>query len=190
MSSTDLTRRYSKALFQLASTKEERQKLLDEMDKFIHVLKNAPDSLHFLSLPQISPAKKNQLIKMGLGKHFDPLFLEFVNYLFEKRRFQFLPDIFDSFRKMVEKEQGIIEGNLVTAEAVEKDLKEKLKKELEKIYQKEIILNEEIDPGLLGGGILTIANHLIDFSVRGKLERLKEDLLAINMEKVSNAAKT
>ena len=57
---------------------------------------------------------------------------------------------------------------------LEEDFRQKLTQALTKRIQREVTLQCEIDPAILGGAIIHIGDRVIDGSIRGKLTRLLE----------------
>ena len=183
--------RYSKALFNLDTSHEVLKKRLSDLNQSVTVLNQTPQIIQFFSSPQISREEKKEVLKKGLGKNFDSHLLSFFSFLFEKDRFAYLPEIVKAYEQMAMKELETLQGHLMTAIPIDPALMEKLKQKLEKVYRKKVVISEEIDPQLIGGGILSMDNQQIDFSIKGKLEKLKENLLSMNMqERSQNAIET
>jgi F-type H+-transporting ATPase subunit delta len=174
--SADIASRYAKALYHLVSSKEEREGQLNELKQIKNILDQAPQLMQFFIAPQITLEQKEKVLESCFKNRIDNRLLSFLDLLLDRRRFQYFPEIVDKYNIIVKAELGILEGKLVTATPADEELVAALKEKLEKIYNKELILAKEIDPELLGGGILYVGDQLIDFSVRGKLDRLKKDL--------------
>ena len=64
----------------------------------------------------------------------------------------------------------------VTAVAMTADEKQKLETVLRKKRKKEIELENEVDPSILGGIILRFSDSQTDASLKGRLEKAKYDL--------------
>src|SRR3989337_1490850 len=171
--------RYSRALFRLAATREELEKRENDLGIVVEALEKLPKLRYFLSAPQITREEKNQALEKSLRGKVDQKFLYFLKFLLEKRRINHLPEIAQEYHRLVTQHLGILEANLITAVPVEESYKQRLQKKLESSFQKKINLKEKIDPHILGGVMLVLANQVIDWSVRNKIARLKEKLLAI-----------
>ena len=63
---------------------------------------------------------------------------------------------------------------VVTAIGVQDDFKAKLTKALSARIERDVTLECEIDPAILGGAIIHVGDRVIDGSIRGKLTRLLE----------------
>lgn len=156
---------YSKALFNLTHE-------LEKVEEVVSVLKQF---MPFFTSPHINQAVKGEVLKKSLQG--EPVILSFLLFLIEKRRFNWLPAIFQDYSRRIREKQGILQGQLITKEPVTAEQKEKLKIKLEKLLKKKVVIEEEVDPALIGGGKLVFGDKLVDFSVRAKLARLKQELL-------------
>jgi F-type H+-transporting ATPase subunit delta len=171
--------RYSKVLFNLASSNEERENQLGNLNEIVAIFNQNPQIALFFSSPHISPSIKIKSLETSLTKYLDKKMISFFSVLLEKKRFQSLPGIVKEYGRLVNKEMGIMDAHLIAAEPIDAILKEKLAEKLGKIYHSKILIKEKIDPSLIAGGILLIANQLIDFSIKTKLIKLKKDLLSM-----------
>lgn len=192
MTSSIVASRYSKALFELGSSKEQRLEYLNTLKQLASFLNKENKIMNFFISPQIAFEQKKTVLEKTLAGFFDENFLSFFSFLLEKGRFSCLPEIIKKYEEKVKEESGIVDGHLVTATPIESKLLNELKTKLQEIYKKQIILTEETDPQLIGGGILYLGNQLLDFSIKGKLERLKDNLLETHIihERRSDAIKT
>lgn len=180
MNTSDTALRYSKALFQSGSSKEELERRLSDLTQIIETFKQFPKVSKFFASPQISIESKKQALNSALSG-IDPQLKYFLFLLLDKNRFKLLPDILHFYRSMVIERIDALEVHLITASPIDAEIRNSLKEKLEKMYRKTILIKEEMDPTLIGGGILMIGNQQIDFSIKGKLAKLKRDLLSITV---------
>lgn len=162
-----IARRYAKALFQITPAAG-LEKRMNTLAQFLGLVNRYP---HFFYSPQIAKESKEKALKKIPFE--DEELKNFLFLLIDKRRFSCLPEIVKIYSQMAGDQLGVVKAQLVLAEKVDARLTEKLKGKLEKKYGKKVLLEAIIDPRLIGGGVLTVGNRLADFSIKGKLERLK-----------------
>lgn len=179
MNGSEVAIRYSKGLFNVTDSWELENRL-KYLDSFLKIFSN-PQIKLFLSNPQISQERKGELLQKVLKDHIDNELLSFLLLLLEKRRFKHLPEIVREFQILFNEFQGILQPRLITAFPADNNIVDSIKSKLSDVYKRKIDLKTEVDPSLLGGGILIIGNQMLDFSVKSKLKKLKQDLLAINV---------
>lgn len=173
--------RYSQALLNRAASKDTLEALLKDLEVFLDVLEKHPDILKFFSARKITNEEKSEVLKKSLGHKVSQDLLLCVAFLLEKKRFGSFATIVREYHRKVMLALGLVEVRLITPFAIEPAIKDAIIQKMEASFQKKVRLVEEINEKMIGGGILLIGNQMIDFSVKGKLARLKDDLLAINI---------
>lgn len=165
--------RYSKALFEIEGSKEQRLKHLESL---LAIWKKTPHLLSFLTSPKIDIKEKTDFLNKAAGDEKDKILQSFFQLLLTSNRAKSIPAIIEDYKKQVINSMGILEATITTAIPLDSSEKEKLRKKLEESYKKQIHLNEKIDPKVIGGAILSVENNVIDFSINGRLETLRKEL--------------
>ena len=96
--------------------------------------------------------------------------------LIDKNRIENYDDIFKEFIHLCNEELNIKEGIIETPRPLNKDLIKKLEDTLSKDGKK-VELYEKIDKSLISGFKITIDNHVIDNSLKNKINDLENTLL-------------
>ncbi len=169
--------RYAKAQFNSDLAQGILEKGLDNFDSFLDFLKENPKVTKFLEAPQINLEDKKKALESIFKNKFEDSFFHFLFYLIEKGRLNYIAQIVQEYRLMVNQQLGIWEAKIITAVPLTPGIETTLKEKLENFYEKKIKLNKEIDPSIIGGAILVVANEMIDWSVKERLKKMKENLL-------------
>ncbi|CUI17261.1 ATP synthase subunit delta [Candidatus Protochlamydia naegleriophila] len=170
--------RYSKALVDAATSPEQLEKHLAALEEIADLLQAMPKLREFLFDPHLSTRNKKNILQRLFGERLDKTILSFLYLLIEKGRFKYLSEIRKEYHRLVKQKLGIIEARLITAVPAEDALKEKVKDKLEKAYRKTIDIKSEVRPDIIGGMILIVGHKMIDDSVKQRLAKLKDSLLA------------
>lgn len=101
-----------------------------------------------------------------------------VELLVERRRVGLLPRVAEAYRQLLYAERGIVEAEVASAAPLTEAERDALRERLERLAGRQVELRERVDPGLLGGLVVRIGDRLYDASVRGRLERLRTQLIA------------
>ena len=164
--------RYTRALFHLEKDPEEWLKELEGLTAIF----NAKLMAYFTS-PLVGWKEKEALLTKALKDKLDnPKLLHFLRLLLKKKRFAYLPEIVERFKSMVYKKLGMVEGVLVVPSPIDEETKKQMADKWEKLLGKKILLQEKMDKSLIGGGVFMFDHQRIDFSLKGKLERLQKSL--------------
>lgn len=122
---------------------------------------------------QITPA----LAKMTLNPAVNAAKLgsAIASYLLSEKRTgeleSFMRDLI-SYRA----DHGIIELTAVSAHKIDDEVRAEIERRVRQLYPqvRHIIINERIDPELIGGVRLELVNQQLDLTVRGKLNQFKK----------------
>lgn len=179
MTENVVARRYAKALFAVAKKSSESD--LDAFGKSLaelaDVLDQAPEAMGFFKNPTFGADEKKAVLNELMGKlSVDPTVKNFCDLLADKERLPVLPAIAEVYKKMLEDEQGVVSGSLVTAVELSHERKKQIKDELAGKAGKELVLDFSVDKDILGGVVLKVGDKVLDASLRAQLHILKEKI--------------
>ena len=86
-----------------------------------------------------------------------------------------MPD--DAFQALVDQAQGRVVVELTTAFELSEDDASAIVKQIEEASGQTVEASRKVDPELVGGMILQAGSLRVDASVRGRLERLRHELV-------------
>ena len=102
----------------------------------------------------------------------------FVAVLIDKRRTRFLGEIVEQFAHDLNQRLGIAEARITTARSLSPEERSTLEADLSKITGKQIRARYEQDASVLGGAIARVGSTVYDGSVKGQLERIRQQLVS------------
>lgn len=166
---------YGLAIFEIA--KEDNQ--LDVYKKDLDFVNSALDAeaLHFFNQRMIASDKRNDVLENCFKGSIQNNVLNFLKLLVVKGRFASLKDIVAEFHRLYNLENGILEGTLYTIETLTSEQLKAISQALSKKEGKKVLLNQIIDPTLLGGVKVVIGDHVYDGSIKNKISSLESELL-------------
>jgi F-type H+-transporting ATPase subunit delta len=85
-----------------------------------------------------------------------------------------LPGIVSSYRRLLNEAKGRVEAKVVSASALESAMVEQLRARLNGISGKDVVLQQDTDPSLLGGLLIELEGKVYDGSIRTQLEKMKQ----------------
>ena len=177
MKNAILAKRYAKALFAVAKEDGAFEEYSEVLNAFAELYESTPEVLDGLTnpmYPQDTREKVMEEIVKSAG--VTGIMANFLNLLAQKRRADALPDIAETYQTMVNEENKVCQGEVVTAIDIDDALKAKVKETLEKITGKQVVLNTETDPSIIGGMIAKVGDLVLDGSIKTQLAGLKESI--------------
>ncbi len=177
MRHTILARRYAKALFSLG---KEQGKTSDysEMLTAIASLYDGENGVGDALNNPLYPLDVRQkvMVKIAESVQADAIMTGFLNLLIEKKRADILPDIANELQVMVDKDQNISHGSIISAIELDQTLLDKIQATLEKLTGNKVILETQVDPSIIGGIIAKVGDLVLDGSIKTQLNGLKESI--------------
>jgi F-type H+-transporting ATPase subunit delta len=176
MSVYRISYRYANSLMLLAEEKKTFKKVAEDADLIFNTLAASKELRAVLKSPVIkSNDKKNVLAKI-FDKKISTETLSFINFVLEKNREDILYDIFKEFVTLVDKKNGVVKANVLSAIELNEDAKKKVGMSFEKKLNKKVSANYAINPDLIGGFIVKIEDTVYDSSVKHQLALLSKKL--------------
>lgn len=177
MRQTILARRYAKALFSLGKEKNKLEQYNEALSSIAALYEEAPEVGDSLTNP-LYPLEARQKVmeKIAQAAKADAILTAFLNLLLEKKRAGALPDIAREVQIMVDRDQNISHGEVVSAIELDSGLQEKIQATLEKITGNKVILETRVDPSIIGGIIAKVGDLVFDGSIKTQLNGLKESI--------------
>ncbi len=175
--------KYAQAMFELA---EDAQRI-DEVGRDLHMVSDTVagqrDLAIFLEHPSTPRDAKKEVVQQIFACEIGELTLKILLYLIDKRRETMLTDITMAYQNLTYEARGIALAHVRSAMALTESETARLKQALEKRSGKQIVLQETVDPSLLGGMVVQIGDTLLDGSVKRKLAELKDALMQADFGK-------
>jgi len=170
-----IARPYAQASFQRA---REQGRLADWSDMLQLLATVAKDDRvrPILASPRFSPKQLETLFLDICGKQLDDEVSNLVRLLAENRRLRALPDLAEQFEQLRAEEEGTLQAELISAQAVDKKVQSSLADALSKRLNRKVSLETSVDKQLLGGAVIRAGDMVIDGSVRGRLKRMASAL--------------
>lgn len=169
-----LSRRYAKALFQLALEGEREEEIGQEIGRFLAAYTHSP-LITVLGNPAFAQgSRKNILLQVAQHLGLSSTAVHFLSLLLERDRLAFLTAIADRYHRLLDESKGRVEAQVSAASPLEQGVLERLRAALGRISGKEVVLREQTDPGLIGGLVLQLEGKIYDGSARTQLEKMKQ----------------
>ena len=173
-----LVKRYTRGLVDATKNEKEYLALKKELSECSELFFGHKELLKVISSPFLTERKKIRIIKEVLAKKkINPKTRRFILLLTGKGRLELLPDIISLFPLLWNEEKGIFIYEISSVVPLEESQKKKLKKRLEFLERKPVILNFKIDSELIGGLSVRKGNIIYDVSLQGSLAKMKEKII-------------
>ena len=170
-------RRYAEAAFQVAMRDDTLEQWRAELDLAAGLLGDER-VLHVMANPSIPVEKRATALDEMVGDRLSKPVMNLIQLMLRRGRIEDMPRVAAEFRRLDDARQGITHATATSASALTPDEVRALTARLEQSTGGRIALDVQVDPSLLGGLVVRVGDRMIDGSVRGRLERLRNQLIS------------
>jgi F-type H+-transporting ATPase subunit delta len=136
---------------------------------------DVPELRNLLANPQLDPRARRAALEDLLGES-EELVRNFLLVVAEKGRAAQLEEIHREFERLVAAEERRLRVELTTAFELSDDDARGIVKQIEEASGQQVEATRKVDPSLIGGVVLQAGSLRVDASVRGRLNRLRQEL--------------
>lgn len=185
MISGSLAKRYARALTQLADTPQQRDRYLRDLESFSKACRTHDpsdpsgerDLIKVLAAGHHTLSKRRAILQAVLQRiGADANFKKFLVLVLERGRISGIEQIHLHYRDLADEAAGRVRAKVQTARSLDPTTTDRIKKALEAATGKQVLLDTEVDPELIGGLVAHVGSFTLDRSVRSSLDKLRANL--------------
>ena len=176
MSNVPVARRYARALLDAAGP--DADTVLQQLENITSYFDAQPAFFTTISSPALSLSQRKTLVDAVINNApgIHPMVANLLKLLTDRNRFGSLPFIARQFRDMVDSRMGRVRGSVTSAAKLGDAEVTAIKKQLESLTQRSVVLETKVDPALIGGVVAQVGSHMYDGSLRSQLAELGRTL--------------
>lgn len=170
---------YAIALLELATAQKKTDAFARELESFTALFQQSEDLRIVLTNPAIPLPQRHTVLDTVLQRvKLEPMLRNFLHLLIDRGRIGILPAIHRAFRAASDEAAGRVRGTAVATVPLNAMQLNRLAGAVSKLVGQEVVLEARQDESLIGGLRVEVAGRVFDGSVRGQLERIREQLRA------------
>lgn len=143
---------------------------------FAVAIEETPELRSVLRNPQLESTAKASILA-DLAGDDEPLVKNFLLLTAEKGRAGEIDEIAKEFERLMAREERRLTVELTTARELSDAEAKAIVEQIEKAAGRKVEATRSVDPDLVGGIVLQAGSYRVDASVRGRLQRLRHELV-------------
>lgn len=175
---TSISISYARALLELATAQNQAQEVGGEIAAIGQVLESDHAFGEFLSDPAIGRSVRSASLDRIFAGSASPLVMNFLRVVDRNGRLNHLGEIAAAFADLLDVQLGNVEIELTVAHRLSDEDLERVRQQIGSAMNKNAIVHQTVDDGIIGGMIVRVRDRMIDASVRHQLKAMQEKLLA------------
>jgi len=170
-----LAGRYASALFDLARDQKQIESVGKSLEALGQALVDSKDFNELVTSPLVSREEAGKAFAaIAPNLRLDPITTNFIGVLARNGRKQQLRPVIRAFRRLAAEHRGETTADVITARPLNDDQLSALKQQLRARAGRDVTIDAQVDPHILGGMIVKLGSQQIDASIRTKLNRLAQ----------------
>ncbi len=175
----ELAARYAAALYELASESTAVDQTAGDLENLRRLLDASPELARVIRSPVIARADQARAVEAVLTHTgASDLVRRFVRVIATKRRLFALPAMITAFRVELARRRGEVTAAVAVARPLSDEQTHALTDALKSAYGARVTIDLRVTPALLGGMTVKVGSHMIDNSLKTKVDKLQIALKA------------
>ena len=174
MAKAPTAKRYAEAMFKLAQEHGSEGAWLEQLERAREALAE-PTVRTYFGLPQVQLQLKLDAAAQLL-EGADPLVVNMVGLLTSRRALSLLPAVVSEYAALLNDSRGLVQATVTSAVPLTDAQQGRLRGQLRDMLDKDVALDVQQDPEVIGGVVVRVGDQVIDGSVRTRLQALRQRL--------------
>lgn len=166
---------YAKALFMLATDRQQADRVADDMRLVAEVMAGNRELVALFANPTVRYDRKAAVVEALLAAHVGDETMAFLRFVVKKNRSVNLRGIAEAYLDLYRQSRGIVLGELVTHQPVEQSARDFVRRLIEDYTGKQVELQASTDPNMLGGFKMEFDHNMYDARLRTKIKKLRKE---------------
>ena len=169
-------RTYARALYTAALDAGKAKEVQAELGAVAAAMAELPELRSVVGNPQLDAGSKAAVLEAAAGEPSE-LTINFLRLVADKGRAGAIQGIHAEYERIVAHAEGQLTVELTTAYELSDKEATEIVRRIERASGRSVEAVRKVDPDLIGGIVLQAGSLRADASVRGRLDRMKQDLL-------------
>ncbi len=176
MPASAIAHRYARALLDIGLERKNFEQLGRELDRVSGLFQSA-DLRELFRNPKFGKeARKAVLTELLRRVMVSPICRNFLLLLVDRNRIAALPDITAAYHGLADEHSGRLRARVTVARRLSEPESARLRTVLQKVTGRQVLVEQDEDPEIIGGVIARIGGRVYDGSVRTQLDTLRGQL--------------
>lgn len=173
MKSTAISRRYAKALVNLAAPDGQLESTYAQLEQLQQAFACEPRLYKLLASPTLAADKIAGLLE-GISNYLQlsTTLRNLLGLLQQRQRLEYFDALVADYRELADVQLGLVRARVCSAAPLDAEVQQAISAQLQKRYGKQAVLELAVEPELLGGVRIEVAGQVLDGTIRSGLRRM------------------
>jgi F-type H+-transporting ATPase subunit delta len=177
MRESTIAERYAIALLDIGIEKGIFENLATELTRVADLLNNSSDLHRVFTHPRFNADQRKKVFGKLLERlSVCPTIRNFAFLLVDRNRILSLPAVLESYQSLVDRHLGRVRAEVIVARKLNPMDEKRLIKALKAVSDQEILIEQTVDPSILGGLVARVGGRVYDGSLKTRLASIGSHL--------------
>ncbi len=169
-----IARTYARALIKSASNDSQLKEFRNQLNMVSEAISSSAELEELLSKPVLPVEKRKKLLESIISKmNCHSIVSNLLAAMLSNYRLNHLRQVIDIIDEDIDRKEGVLRGEFITASPVDASLVKKAESELSGVLGKKVVLSPKIRKEIIGGAIIRIGSLEIDGSVLRRINTIE-----------------
>jgi F-type H+-transporting ATPase subunit delta len=171
--------RYARALVEVVLEQRlDADVVREQLNSFVEAVRESVELRRVWESPAVPSKQKRAVLNAIVGQmNAFKAIRNFMAVIIDHRRIPMLNEIARQFGVELDSQLGFVQAEISSARQLSNEEKRELESQVERLTGKKVRAHYASDEGLLGGVMVRVGSTIYDGSIRGQLEKMKQELI-------------
>lgn len=169
-----VARRYLQAAMEAAEQAGVREELGAQLQRLRAAMEQTPDLRRLLRHPTVGIERKLDAIADVLEEQPAGPLSKLIALLIDNDRVDVLSVADEVYQQLVDEADGVLRAFVTTPMPMSDEHSQRLAAALSRWLDEDVVIDPSVDPEALGGIVVRVGDRVLDGSLRGRLERIRQ----------------
>ncbi len=164
---------YAQALMATAQAHDLAERFGEDVSYLLGLLDSSEELSQVLSSPLVKPEVKKAVLRQIANDEVHNYMLSFLMILVDRGRILFLAGICKQYQALLRKLNQTVLAEVISAVELSEAQQEAVRQKVVSMTNaRQVELDAQVDPELIGGVIIKVGSQVVDASLQGQLRRI------------------
>lgn len=169
-------KQYAYAIYSLAHQENNVEEIIADLEQVAEKLNESPSFKKHLGYHKLTILEKNKNLHEVFSDFISQKTYKIITLLIKNKHLADLEQIITHIKSLKKEDENILDAKVIVPFNLDNDEKSKIKSILQDKTGRQIIIHEEIDKNVIGGMKIQLGDIMIDGTIAGRLEKLRQGI--------------
>lgn len=176
-----ITTPWAEAFLQVTESRDETEQVIEQVRGLLSLWDASPELRHAMSSPVLEVDAKKAALDKLFGSELSPSFLNLLRLLADRQRISLLDDVLNRVLELYREQNNIALATVTSAVPLSDEQQKQIGEKARAVAgTQKVEIQQQVDPSLIGGFVLSVGSKVIDASLAGQVRRLGLELARVS----------